>query len=69
MPIGFHFCATCGSIAYWRGLLTRHMGRRRIADDPKAVAAIPLEHFDGFETFKDLRQDKKYVGDVWGSIW
>jgi hypothetical protein len=68
--IGFHFCGTCGGLAYWRGLQLREDGRRRIAvnlrfAEPEAVARVPIDHFDGFDTFKDLPRDGRCVGDYW----
>lgn len=68
--IGFHFCPDCGCVAYWRALEPGKDGRRRIAvnlrlSDAEAVAAIPLDHFDGLATFDDLPRDGKCVADVW----
>lgn len=68
--LGFHFCPDCGCVAYWRALGLNKDGRRRIAvnlrlAEPEAVAAIPLEHFDGLDTFEDLGQDGRCVKDVW----
>lgn len=45
-------------------------GRRRMAvnlrlAEPDAVAEIPIEHFDGFETYKRLPRDGKCVTDYW----
>ncbi len=67
---GFHFCANCGCVAYWRALTPGPDGRRRIAAnlrlaEPEAVAAIPLDHFDGLVTFEDLGQDGRCVRDIW----
>src|SRR5215471_12626921 len=55
----FNFCPTCGCLTFWRGLQTDQRGRRRIAvnlrlAEPDAVAAIPIDHFDGLNTFEDL---------------
>ena len=55
--IGFHFCAHCGCVAYWRGIEPGADGRRRIAvnlrmAEPGAVGALPVEHFDGLELDK-----------------
>jgi hypothetical protein len=67
--IEFHFCPTCGCVAFWRGReLTE--GRRRIAvnvrlADPEAVAGLPIDHFDGFDTFDDLPRDGRCVKDYW----
>ena len=69
--IGFHFCPTCGCIAYWRSLEPDEDGRRRIAvnlrlaEEPDAVADLPIEHFDGLNTFEDLGQDGRCVADYW----
>jgi len=68
--LGFHFCPSCGCVAYWRGLQADQQGRRRIAvnlrlADPEAVAAIPLEHFEGLHSFEDLGQDGRCVRDMW----
>jgi hypothetical protein len=68
--IEFHFCPTCGCVAYWRGLRAEPDGRRRIAvnlrlAEPDAVAKIPIDHFDGLVTFTDLPRDGRCVGDYW----
>ena len=69
--IGFHFCPTCGCVAYWRSLEASKEGRRRIAvnlrlvEEPAAVADLPIEHFDGLDTFADLGQDGRCVRDYW----
>ncbi len=68
--IGFHFCATCGAIAYWRALRAGEDGRRRIAvnlrlAEPEAVASVPIRHFDGLKTLQDLPQDGRRVADYW----
>ncbi len=66
----FDFCPACGCVAYWRGLRLTEDGRRRMAvnlrmAEPAAVAAIPVEHFDGFETWTDLPDDGRCVRDLW----
>jgi hypothetical protein len=68
--IEFHFCPVCGNVAWWRGRQTDAQGRRRIAvnlrlAEPEAVAAIPIDHFDGLVTFEDLPRDGKCVSDYW----
>jgi hypothetical protein len=68
--IGFHFCPDCGCIACWRALEPGADGRRRIAVNirlcaPDAVAAIPIDHFDGLDTFDDLPRDGRCVADLW----
>ena len=69
-PLGFHFCPTCGVVAYWRSTRPRKDGRRRIAvnlrlAEPEAVADIPIDHFDGLVTFDDLPRDGRCVRDYW----
>ena len=33
--------------------------------EPEAVADIPIDHFDGFDTFEDLPRDGRKVSDYW----
>ncbi|MCV2357029.1 GFA family protein [Paucibacter sp. B2R-40] len=68
--LGFHFCPGCGCVAFWRGKKLDELGRRRIAvnlrlAEPAAVAQIPIDHFDGLDTFEDLPRDGRCVGDYW----
>ena len=68
--LGFRFCPACGCVAYWRSLEPEDEGRRRIAvnlrlTEPEAVAQIPIDHFDGLESFEDLPRDGRCVADYW----
>jgi len=68
--IEFRFCPTCGCVVCWRALQAGSDGRRRIAvnvrlAEPAAVAHLPIEHFDGLDTFKDLPSDGRCVRDLW----
>lgn len=68
--LSFNFCPACGCVVYWRGLEINPDGRRRIAvnlrlAEPDAVASIPIDHFDGLNTFEDLPRDGKCVADYW----
>jgi hypothetical protein len=68
--IEFHFCPVCGCVAYWRAQQKDQEGRRRIAvnlrlAEPEAVARIPVDHFDGLDTFQDLPRDGRCVSDYW----
>ena len=69
--LSFNFCPVCGCVAYWRALNLDEEGRRRIAvnvrlaEDPEAVAHLPIDHFDGLDTFDDLPQDGRCVADYW----
>ena len=70
-PLAFNFCRTCGSVVSWRGLSTDADGRTRIAvnlrlaEQPDAVADVPLQCFDGLHSFDDLPRDGRRVRDVW----
>ena len=68
--IDFHFCATCGCMAFYRALKLEADGRRKIAvnvrlSEPGPVADIPIDHFDGLDKFDDLPRDGKRVRDYW----
>ncbi|MEZ5921209.1 MAG: GFA family protein [Parvularculaceae bacterium] len=64
------FCPTCGGVVSWRGLKREIDGRLRIAvnirlAEPQAVADLPIDHFDGLNTFEDLPRDGRCVRDLW----
>lgn len=64
------FCPTCGCVLAWRGLRRDDQGRRRIAvnvrlAEPDAVADLPIDHFDGLDSFEDLPRDGRCVRDLW----
>lgn len=66
----FHFCPICAGITHWRGMRLEKDGRRRMAvnlrlADPAVVAAVPIDHFDGLDTFDDLPRDGRCVRDYW----
>ncbi|MGE4063697.1 MAG: GFA family protein [Rhodospirillaceae bacterium] len=68
--LAFHFCPTCGCVAYWRAQTAGDDGRRRIAVNlrlaqPEAVGAIMIDHFDGLATFDGLPRDGRCVKDMW----
>lgn len=68
--IEFHFCPACGCVAFWRGKEADSDGRIRIAvnlrlAEPETVAAIPIDHFNGPDTFDDLPRDGRCVADYW----
>lgn len=68
--LGFHFCSGCGCVAYWRSLEAGDDGRRRIAvnvrlTEPGPIEHVPIDHFDGLDTFDDLPRDGRTVKDLW----
>jgi hypothetical protein len=68
--LDFNFCPECGCVVSWTGNYRGKDGRRRIAvnirlAEPEAVASIPIDHFDGFDTFEDLPRDGRKVSDYW----
>jgi hypothetical protein len=63
------FCATCAGVLAWRSLRLED-GRRRMGVNvrlapPEAVACLPIEHFDGLDSFTDFPPDGCTVGDLW----
>ncbi len=68
--LAFHFCPTCGCLAYWRGSQVDDAGRRRIAvnlrmAEPGPIADVPIDRFDGLDTWDDLPRDGRCVKDLW----
>lgn len=64
------FCGRCGCVLAWRGRSVDADGRRRIAvnlrlTDPNPVAHLPIDHFDGLESFDDLPRDGRCVKEMW----
>ena len=68
--IEFHFCPVCGCMAFWRARQKNDQGRRRMAvnlrlAEPETVAHVPIDRFDGLNTFEDLPRDGRCVSDYW----
>jgi hypothetical protein len=68
--LSFHFCPNCGCVVSWRGSRLEEDGRRRLAvnlrlTEPGPVAHLPIDHFDGLDTFDDLPRDGRCVADMW----
>lgn len=64
------FCSACANVLAWRGLRLDEQGRRRMAVNLRlasleSVAHLPIDHFDGLETFEDLPADGRVVRDLW----
>ncbi len=68
--LGFHFCRTCGCVSYWRTLAVNKEGKWRIGvslrmAEPGLVNNVPVDHFDGLDTWNDLPSDGRCVRDLW----
>ncbi|MGR3463650.1 GFA family protein [Limimaricola sp.] len=68
--LGFHFCAECGCVGYWRAVSASPEGRRRVAVNlrlapPGAVDTIPLRRFDGRGAFERMPPDGRCLADLW----
>jgi hypothetical protein len=51
--LAFHSCATCGVTTHWASLTDDKVAvNLRLADDPAAIADIPIRHFDGADTWR-----------------
>jgi hypothetical protein len=65
-----HFCTACAGVVGWRGLRLQADGRRRLAvnlrlAEPELIADLPIDHFDGLDSFEDLVSDGRCVRDLW----
>lgn len=69
--LGFHFCAHCGCVCYWKSLKPKEDGSTRIAvnlrlcTEPEKIMELPIDHFEGLKSFKDLPRDGRCVKDMW----
>ncbi|OJW70649.1 MAG: aldehyde-activating protein [Sphingomonadales bacterium 63-6] len=64
------FCPECAGVISWRGLRLEEDGKRRMAVNlrlapPELVGHLPIDHFDGLDTFDDLPSDGRCVRDLW----
>ena len=65
-----HFCAACAGVIGYRSLQLEEDGSRKIAINvrlapPESVLNVPIERFDGLDSFEDLPHDGRLVRDVW----
>ncbi len=68
--IDFHFCSNCGCVTHYVRTNARPDGRHRTAvnlrlTDPDPIFELPIDHFDGQETMKELPRDARKVRDIW----
>lgn len=67
--LSFHFCPKCGGVTHWRGSKADAQGCRRAAvnlrlTEPGPIAHLPIDHFDGLNTFHDLPRDGRSIRDM-----
>ncbi|XOV83206.1 MAG: GFA family protein [bacterium] len=68
--INFYFCARCGCVTHYIATTAGDDGKQwtavnlRLAE-PKVIADLPIDHFDGLESFEDLPRDHRCVSDMW----
>lgn len=68
--IDFHFCAICGCVTHFVASFTGEDGRNRTAvnvrmSEPSPISELPIRHFEGHDTFKQLPDDSRTVKDMW----
>jgi hypothetical protein len=68
---GFHHCVTCGCVMYYLSNHDNEQKQRRMAvnvrmiTEPDRIMDLPIDHFEGLETFEDLPRDHRCVRDLW----
>ena len=68
---GYHFCSTCGCLAYYLAQKEDDQGQRKIAvntrmiKEPDQIFNLPIDHFDGRYKFEDLPRDGRCIKDLW----
>ncbi len=68
--IDFYFCATCGCVTHYIRTAAEGDGRHRTAvnlrlTDPGPIFDLPVDRFDGHETFEYLPRDGRKISDIW----
>lgn len=66
----YHFCSVCACVAFWKLLRTTDDGKRPMAvnlrmTDPTRIEHLPIDHFEGLESFEDQPRDTRCVRDMW----
>lgn len=61
----------CACVINWRSNSLNEKGQHciavntRLITEPEKIANLPIDHFDGFDTFEDLPRDHRCVNDMW----
>lgn len=68
--IDFHFCAACGCLTHYVATKVGDDGRFWTAvnlrmSEPDPILDLPINHFDGLDTWDDLPRDGRTIRDLW----
>ncbi|XWN32389.1 MAG: GFA family protein [Devosia sp.] len=68
--IDFHFCGNCSCITHYIATKANGDGRYWTAvnlrlTEPDTIAHLPIDHFDGLDSFNDRPRDDRRVKDMW----
>jgi len=68
--IDFQFCPACGCVTHYVETAADANGRFRTAvnlrmADPAPIASLPIDHFDGHDSWEDLPRDGRTIRDLW----
>ncbi|WP_421723285.1 GFA family protein [Bauldia sp.] len=68
--IDFYFCPRCGCLTHYIATGPGEDGKRWTGVnlrmlEPDAIADLPIDHFDGLDTWDDLPRDGRTVRDMW----
>ena len=66
----YHFCPKCSCVTHWRTLKATENGKRAMAvnlrmADPDKILHLPIDHFEGLNSFEDLPRDGRCIKDYW----
>ena len=68
--INFHFCSNCGCVTHYIAVKPDDKDRHWTAvnlrlTEPEQIADLPIDHFDGLNSFNDLPRDGRCVSNMW----
>jgi len=68
--VDFHFCPKCGCVTHYVATKPSDDGRLWTAvnlrlSEFEPISSLPIDHFDGLDTFDDLPRAGRSVADLW----
>ena len=68
--IQFYFCSNCGCVMHYVASFENENGNKLVDVDvqmsaPSPISKIPVRHFEGHDSFKELPADGRTVQDMW----